>query len=237
MGLVGLCLVAVAAASGQQPGAGAGDAGASGLPTDLKSKASYCVGVSIGQDFKAKGLKLDPKLVAQGLNDALGGGKTLVSEAEVRKVLTQYFQSLQSEQMTASKSVGERNKKEGDAFLAANKAKPGVVTLPSGLQYKVLKEGTGATPTAASEVLAHYSGRLIDGTEFDSSYKRGEPLKLPVNGVIAGWTEALQKMKEGSKWQLFIPGDLAYGANPRPGGPIGPNAVLLFDIELVKVVR
>jgi FKBP-type peptidyl-prolyl cis-trans isomerase FklB len=235
---VGLGLALVTAASGQQPPAGGGaPAAAPGGLSDLKSKASYGVGLSVGNDFKAKGLKLDPKLVAQGLSDALSGAKPLLSETELRQVLTQYFQELQSEMQVANKSVAERNQKEGVAFLAANKSKPGVVTLPSGLQYKVLREGTGASPQANSTVKVHYAGKLLDGTEFDSSYKRGEPIDLQVNGVIRGWTEALQKMKEGAKWQLFIPGDLAYGASPRPGGPIGPNAVLLFDVELIKVVR
>ena len=146
-----------------------------------------------------------------------------------------FQQQIQAKQMDAARGAADKNKKEGDAFLAANKAKPGVVTLPSGLQYKVIKEGTGQTPKATDTVTTNYRGTLIDGTEFDSSYKRNEPTSFPVNGVIRGWTEALQKMKVGSKWQLFIPADLAYGPNPQPGSPIGPNSVLIFDIELLGI--
>ena len=127
------------------------------------------------------------------------------------------------------------NKVEGEKFLAANKVKPGVTTLPSGLQYKVLKQGTGPKPTAADKVTVHYEGKLIDGTIFDSSIKRGEPISFDVTGVIPGWTEALQLMPVGSTWQLFIPSNLAYGEHPRPGGPIGPNAVLTFEVQLIKI--
>ena len=130
---------------------------------------------------------------------------------------------------------GEANKKEGDAFLAENKTKEGVVTLPSGLQYKILKEGTGPKPTATDTVVCNYKGTLLDNTEFDSSYKRGQPATFPVSGVIKGWTEALQLMPVGSKWQLFIPSDLAYGARGGPGGGIGPNATLVFEVELMSI--
>jgi FKBP-type peptidyl-prolyl cis-trans isomerase FklB len=134
------------------------------------------------------------------------------------------------------KKAGEKNKKEGDTFLAENKKKPGVVTLPSGLQYKILKEGTGPTPKATDTVVTQYRGTLINGKEFDSSYKRNQPATFPCNQVIAGWTEALQKMKVGSKWQLFVPSNLGYGENGA-GGDIGPNATLIFEVELIDIKK
>jgi FKBP-type peptidyl-prolyl cis-trans isomerase FklB len=147
----------------------------------------------------------------------------------------QLQKEMQEKQQAKAAAEGDANKKEGDAFLAANKTKEGVVTLPSGLQYKILKEGNGPRPTASDSVVCNYKGTLINGTEFDSSYKRGEPATFPVTGVIKGWTEALQLMPVGSKWQLFIPPDLAYGPRGTPGGPIGPNATLIFEVELISI--
>jgi FKBP-type peptidyl-prolyl cis-trans isomerase FklB len=158
-----------------------------------------------------------------------------MTDEEVKTAISGLQKDLQAKQQERAKVQGEKNKKEGEAFLAQNKTKAGVKTLPSGLQYKVITEGKGKTPKANDTVTVQYKGTLIDGTEFDSSYKRGQPATFPVNGVIKGWTEALQLMKEGSKWQLFIPADLAYGASGTPGGPIGPNAVLIFDVELVSI--
>jgi FKBP-type peptidyl-prolyl cis-trans isomerase len=198
---------------------------------DLKAQVSYGLGMSLGQNLKRQANDLDPDLLAKGLKDAFSGAKPLMTDQQI-KAYTAQMQALQGE---ASKGLAEKNKTEGAAFLAANKKKPGVVTLPSGLQYKVIKEGTGKSPKATDTVSTHYTGTLLDGTKFDSSVDRGQPASFPVNGVIAGWTEALQKMKVGSKWQLFIPAELAYGANPRAGGPIGPNAVLVFDIELLGI--
>jgi FKBP-type peptidyl-prolyl cis-trans isomerase FklB len=149
--------------------------------------------------------------------------------------LMQLQKEMQEKQQAKAAAEGDANKKEGDAFLAANKTKEGVVTLPSGLQYKILKEGNGPKPTASDSVVCNYKGTLINGTEFDSSYKRGEPATFPVTGVIKGWTEALQLMPVGSKWQLFIPPDLAYGPRGTPGGPIGPNATLIFEVELISI--
>jgi len=210
-------------------------AGGSAELKDLRAKASYSIGLNIGNSMKAEGIDIDPDLLAKGIKDILSGAKPLLSEAEIQAVAKEFSAEQQAKKNMVAKSAAEKNKKEGEAFLAANKTKPGVITTKSGLQYKVIKEGTGPMPTATSTVKAHYRGTLIDGKQFDSSYDRGEPLELPVNGVIAGWTEALKLMKVGSKWQLFIPSDLAYGANPRPGGPIGPDAVLLFDLELLGV--
>jgi FKBP-type peptidyl-prolyl cis-trans isomerase len=166
---------------------------------------------------------------------SLAGGKTLLTDEEVRAALMQLQKDMQEKMQAKAAAEGDANKKEGDAFLAANKTKEGVVTLPSGLQYKILKPGSGPKPTASDSVVCNYKGTLINGTEFDSSYKRGEPATFPVTGVIKGWTEALQLMPVGSKWQLFIPSDLAYGPRGTPGGPIGPNATLTFEVELMSI--
>lgn len=198
-----------------------------------KDKVSYAIGLDIGKNLKAQDIEADPTTIARGIKDALGDAKPLLTDEQIREIFTTFQAELQAKRAERMKVEGEKNLKEGAAFLEANKAKEGVKTLPSGLQYKEITPGTGATPKATDNVTTHYKGTLIDGTEFDSSYKRGEPATFPVNGVIKGWTEALQLMKEGGKWQLFIPAELAYGEQGRPGIP--PNSVLLFDIELVKV--
>jgi FKBP-type peptidyl-prolyl cis-trans isomerase FklB len=199
-----------------------------------KDKISYAIGMNIGQSMKKDSLDLDPAIVSRGLNDALTGAKPLMTEDEAKTVMTEFRSEMMKKQQAAAQQAGDSNKQAGQQFLAANKTKEGVVTLPSGLQYKVLKEGTGPKPTASDTVVTNYRGTLIDGTEFDSSYKRGEPATFPVGQVIKGWTEALQLMPVGSKWQLFIPSDLAYGERS-PGGEIGPNSTLIFDIELLSI--
>ena len=204
---------------------------------DLKSQASYGLGLSIGRNLKAQSVDIDPELMARGLKDGITGARALRTEEQAEKAVTAFQQQFAAKKTAETKVAGNKHKTEGAAFLAANKARPGVVTLPSGLQYKVVKDGTGAIPKASDVVSAHYRGTLLDGTEFDNSYKRGQPLSIPVNGVIAGWTEALQRMKVGSRWQLFIPSELAYGENPQEGSPIPPNAVLIFDIELLGIGR
>jgi len=204
------------------------------LTTD-KQKASYAIGMNVGSGLHRQGVDLDDAALLQGMKDALSGGKTLLTEEEARAALTKLQGEMQAKMQAKAAQKGEANKKEGDAFLAANKTKEGVVTLPSGLQYKILKEGNGPKPTASDSVVCNYKGTLINGTEFDSSYKRGEPATFPVTGVIKGWTEALQLMPVGSKWQLFIPPDLAYGPRGTPGGPIGPNATLVFEVELISI--
>jgi FKBP-type peptidyl-prolyl cis-trans isomerase FklB len=201
-------------------------------PTD---KISYSIGVNIGssirQQTQQQGLSLKPDIVAAGLRDALAGGKMLLTEQEVRDTLM----SLQKEMVAKQAELGEKSRKEGEAFLAENKKKPGVVTLPSGLQYQVLKAGTGQKPRATDTVKAFYKGTLIDGTEFDSSEKHGtEPATFPLTNVIPGWTEALQLMPVGSKWRLFIPSELAYGERGALG-VIPPNSALIFDVELLGV--
>ena len=203
--------------------------------TSTKQKASYAIGMNWGTGLHRQGIDVDSAALIQGMKDALGGGKTLLTEDEARSALMQLQKEMQEKQQAKAAAEGEANKKEGDAFLAANKSKEGVVTLPSGLQYKILTPGTGPKPTASDSVVCNYKGTLINGTEFDSSYKRGEPATFPVTGVIKGWTEALQLMPVGSKWQLFIPSDLAYGPRGTPGGPIGPNATLIFEVELVSI--
>lgn len=200
-----------------------------------KDKVSYAIGMNIGGNFKRQHIDVDPNLFMQGIKDATSGGKTLLTEDEERAVLTQFQGELRAKMQEEAKQAAETNKKAGEEFLAANKTKQGVVTLPSGLQYKILKEGNGPKPTASDTVECNYRGTLINGTEFDSSYKRGEPAKFPVNGVIKGWTEALQLMPVGSKWQLFIPSDLAYGERGTPGGEIGPNSTLVFEVELLGI--
>lgn len=201
---------------------------------DQKAKVSYGIGMSLGTDFKAQGIEIDPDVMVQAIKDVTTGGKTLMTEEEVRKVITDFQKELVAKQEAKAKEGGIKNLKDGEAFLAENSKKTGVVTLPSGLQYKVEKKGTGKKPGPSDTVTVHYKGTLIDGTEFDSSYKRGEPVSFPVGGVIPGWTEALQLMEEGSKWQLFIPAKLAYGERGA-GAQIGPNSTLIFDVELLKV--
>lgn len=199
-----------------------------------KDKASYALGMNLGTSLHRQSVKVDPAILLRGLKDALAAGKTLLTEDEMRTMLTQLQNEMRKKQQEKAQLAGEANKREGDAFLAANKSNEGVVTLPSGLQYKILTEGTGPKPTASDSVVCNYRGTLINGTEFDSSYKRGQPATFPVSGVIKGWTEALQLMPVGSKWQLFVPSGLAYGE--RGGGPvIGPDATLIFEVELLSI--
>jgi len=203
------------------------------LKTD-KEKASYAIGMDIGSNLKKQSIEIDPDVLAQGLKDSYSGGKTLLTEQESRDALTALQKERFEKQQEERKVLGEKNLKEGKEFLTKNKKKKGIKTLESGLQYRVIKEGTGKTPKADDKVSVNYKGTLINGTEFDSSYKRGKPATFPVNGVIKGWTEALQLMKEGAKWELFVPSDLAYGERGA-GNNIGPNAVLIFEVELLSI--
>ena len=168
------------------------------------------------------------------MKDAAAGSKTRLTDEEAKAVLTEVQNEVRKEQQEKTQEAAAKNKTEGDAFLAGNKKKDGIVTLPSGLQYKIMTEGKGPKPAATDTVVCNYRGTLINGTEFDSSYKRGEPATFPVGGVIKGWTEALQLMPVGSKWQLFIPSDLAYGERGA-GADIGPNATLIFEVELISI--
>ncbi|MEE9523719.1 MAG: FKBP-type peptidyl-prolyl cis-trans isomerase, partial [Thermodesulfovibrionales bacterium] len=197
-----------------------------------KDKLSYSIGLDIGSKLRMQAIEVDPSIVARGLTDGFKGGKTLMSEKEASETMDAFQKEMFAKQQAERNKLGEKSKKEGEEFLAKNKKEKGVKTTKSGLQYKVIKKGKGKTPTATDSVTVNYRGTLIDGTEFDSSYKRGQPATFQVGGVIKGWTEALQLMKEGAKWQLFIPSDLAYGERGA-GRDIGPNSALIFEVELI----
>jgi FKBP-type peptidyl-prolyl cis-trans isomerase FklB len=203
-------------------------------PKTQKEKVSYSIGINIGKNMKMQGLDVDQGFLTQGIKDGLNNAKTAMSDKDMDATMKTFQQEMTTKMQAKQKVDGEKNKKEGEAFLAANKKKDGVITLPSGLQYKILKAGNGAKPTASQTVSCNYRGTLIDGKEFDSSERYGKPAEFPVGQVIKGWVEALQLMPIGSKWQLFIPSDLAYGPNGQ-GQIIGPNAVLIFDIELLSI--
>jgi FKBP-type peptidyl-prolyl cis-trans isomerase FklB len=196
---------------------------------DQKDKVSYSIGMQIGFNLGRQKVDVNPDILVAGIKDSLAGKPQLTPD-QVKEVMAQFEKDMEQKQ----KDLGEKNKTEGTKFLEENKKKPGVKTTSSGLEYKVEKEGTGPQPKATDMVTVNYRGTLIDGTEFDSSYKRGQPASFPVNGVIKGWTEALQLMKKGAKYQLFIPSSLAYGE--RAMGPeIGPNSTLIFEVELMDV--
>lgn len=198
------------------------------LQTELE-KVCYSLGVNIARSMQQQGMsEIDTDALKSGIEDSFVNGELKIAEDEGQRLLQIYFERLQEKQF-------EKNIIEGKAFLEENKKKAGVITLESGLQYSIVTEGKGAKPKATDTVTTHYHGTLIDGTVFDSSVERGEPASFPVGGVIRGWVEALQLMPVGSKWKLFIPSDLAYGANPHPGGPIEPHTVLIFDIELISI--
>ena len=204
-------------------------------PKTKKDKISYSIGVSIGRNMKMQGIELDQALFTKGVKDGLSTSKTLMSEKDIDSTMRALDEEMMAKMQEKQKITGEKNSKEGEAFLEENRNKEGVITLSSGLQYKIIKAGDGAKPTKEQTVICHYRGTLINGTEFDSSYKRGEPAEFPLNGVIKGWTEALQLMKVGAKWQLFIPANLAYGERGRPGIP--PNSTLVFEVELLEIVK
>jgi FKBP-type peptidyl-prolyl cis-trans isomerase len=227
-----------AATTAKAPVKKTGTAAAVPLKT-RKEKFSYALGMNIGTNLgntlKKQSVEVDWNLVSQGLKDATTtGAKTRLTEDEAKAVLTEVQNEARKEQQEKMQEAAAKNKTEGEAFLAANKAKDGVVTLPSGLQYKILTAGTGPKPTASDSVVCNYRGTLINGTEFDSSYKRGQSATFGVGQVIKGWTEALQLMPVGSKWQVVIPSSLAYG-DRGAGAEIGPNATLIFEVELLSI--
>lgn len=199
-----------------------------------KDKVSYSIGLDIGATLKRQHIDINTDALSAGLKDAITGAKPLLSDEQVKETMQNFSKEISEKQQAAAKEAATKNAAEGTKFLADNKAKPGVKTTASGLQYKVLKEGTGPSPKETDLVVTHYRGTLLDGTEFDSSYKRNEPLTFQVNGVIKGWTEALQLMKKGGKYQLFIPGNLAYGERGA-GQEIGPNQTLIFEVELIDI--
>lgn len=199
------------------------------LKTD-KQKVSYAIGQQIGQGMKSQNVEVDEKVLFASIKHALQGKESQMTDEEMRAAIRKMNENM----MKARIEEGKKNKEEGEKFLAENKAKPDVKTTESGLQYTVIKAGTGKQPSDTDTVKVHYKGTLLNGEEFDSSYKRREPAKFPVGGVIKGWTEALKMMKEGGKWKLYIPSDLAYGPMGRPSIP--PNSVLVFEVELLEVV-
>ena len=201
-----------------------------------KGKVSYSIGIDIGRNMKRQSIEVDLDLLMRGIKDGLGDGKQALSDSVMQQTMTAWQKDMMAKMNEIQKKAGEKNKKEGEAFLAENKKKPGVVTQPSGLQYKILKDGTGKSPKATDTVVVHYRGTLINGKEFDSSYRRNQPATLAVNQFVAGWVEALQRMKVGSKWQLFVPANLGYGENGA-GQDIGPNSTLIFDLELLDIKK
>jgi len=203
---------------------------------DQKHKVSYSIGVDIGRSLQRNGTDVDVKVLAQGMKDLLAGGPLLMADEEIKEVFTQVKAENAAKQYAKYEAKAETNKKDGAAFLERNSKEEGVILLPSGLQYQVLKEGSGRSPGPGDTVSVHYRGMFIDGREFDSSYQRGQPTSFPVMGVIKGWTEALQLMKEGGQWRIAVPPDLAYGESGTPGGPIGPNQVLLFELDILKIM-
>jgi len=214
--------------------AGAPPPAASAKFKDPEAQASYAIGVNLGSGLRRQQIAVDPEILAEGVKDALGGGPTQMNDDQIRAVLARLQQQVQAHQAQLKAAAAETNKSAGAAFLKANAARAGVVTLPSGLQYQVLTAGAGPKPKLSNTVICNYRGVLIDGTEFDSSANHGGPASFSVGGVIAGWTEALQLMPVGSKWRVFVPSALAYGENGA-GSTIGPNSVLIFEIELLSI--
>lgn len=198
-------------------------------------RAAYGMGISLGMRLKQEPMDIDVAAFTAGIAHAMTDVEPLMTEEEISQSLQAFQQKQITRQQEAMTQLAEKNKIEGEAFLAENAGKEGVVTTESGLQYKVITEGSGDKPTADDTVEVHYRGTLLDGTEFDSSYKRNSTVSFPVGGVIPGWTEALQLMPVGSKWELYIPSDLAYGPGGTGGGPIGPNATLIFEVELIGI--
>jgi FKBP-type peptidyl-prolyl cis-trans isomerase FklB len=250
-GLIALCLCLAAVtvwaqAPGTPAGKGAPAAAAPAAGRTLTQQAapaadanpttvaSYGIGMNIGRSLKSDGVEVAIEAFMQGLQDALADKQSAYTEDQLRTAFGVLQRQQQAKKAEADRTAGDKNEREGTAFLAANKGKPGVVTTASGLQYQVLRSGKGASPKATDTVRVHYEGKLLDGSVFDSSIKRNEPAEFPVNGVIPGWTEALQLMKVGDKWQLFIPAKLAYGARGA-GEAIGPNSVLTFEVELLEI--
>jgi len=201
-----------------------------GTPKTQKEKVSYSLGMNIGKNMKMQGIEVDQEYLVKGMRDALSNAKAAMSEKDMETAMKAFQQEMQTKQIYAD----DKNKKDGEAFLAANKKKDGVITLASGLQYKVIKMGTGPKPTSLQIVTCNYRGTFVDGKEFDSSMRYGRPAEFPVNGVIKGWTEALQLMPVGSKWELYIPSDLAYGEKGSQP-TIRPNSTLIFEIELLSI--
>lgn len=208
---------------------------AASLSTDT-DKLSYSIGADLGKNFKTQGIEINPTALAQGMQDGMGTGSLALTEQQMKDVLNKFQKDLMTKRTAEFNKKSDENKTKGEAFLAENKSKAGVVVLPSGLQYKVIETGTGTKPTKTDTVTVEYTGRLIDGTVFDSTDKSGKPATFQVSQVIPGWTEALQLMPAGSTWEIFVPSSLAYGSRS-VGGPIGPNEALIFKIHLISVKK
>jgi FKBP-type peptidyl-prolyl cis-trans isomerase FklB len=204
------------------------------LKTD-KDKISYAIGVDMGTNLKAQNIDVNPDMLARGLKDASSNAPILLSQQEIGNTLANLQKQIISKREADFKAQADKNKHTGDAFLQANKTKPGVISLASGLQYKIITQGNGQQPTDKDIVTVNYSGHLINGQEFDSSYRHGKPAQFPVAEVIPGWSEALRLMKTGSTWEIYVPPQLAYGERGLPGGPIGPNQALIFTVNLISI--
>jgi len=230
------CLSFVIGIGGVGAAGGAGAAFAQdGKPVSLEERASYGIGLNLGRNLIAQAVDVDVDFVTRGIRDALAGGELLLSDEEIGTALQEFQAKIQERQQALMAEMAEKNKAAGDKFLAENGSKPEVVSLPSGLQYQVLKAGDGSNPSSTNKVRVHYEGRLIDGTVFDSSYQRGEAVEFQLGQVIAGWNEAVPLMKIGAKWRVWVPSDLAYGPQGRPP-VIEPSSTLVFDIELLGIV-
>lgn len=205
-------------------------------PVSDLDKLSYSVGIDLGKNLKKQGIEINPTVMAQGIHDAMSGGNMLMTEQQMKDSLSKFQKDLMAKHAAETDKLAAANKEKGEAFLTKNKTNAGVVTLPSGLQYKIITAGTGAKPAKEDEVTVEYTGKLIDGTVFDSTDKAGKPASFKVTQVIPGWTEALQLMPAGSTWEIYVPSNLAYG--PRSvGGPIGPNETLIFNVHLISVKK
>jgi len=237
-------LVTISGAAGQNGGTAAAPASGAEqkpqttvnipeLPTE-KDKVSYAIGMNVGKGLHRDAIEVDPQVILKGLQDGLSGGKTLMTDEQLQSIMVKLQAEVRDRENAKRKEEGVTNQKEGEAFLAANKTKPGVITLPDGLQYKIIKQGTGPKPTLNDVVECNYKGTLLNGKEFDSSYKRGAPETFPVKGVIRGWTEVLQLIPVGTKFELYLPPDLAYG-ELGAGRDIGPNETLTFEVELLAI--
>lgn len=240
--LLGACLLLLTTAgcsesadsSPVEGGPGAADASL-GKPSGSSDQVAYAMGLNLGRNLKGQGVDIDLAYLFRGIEDALREAEPMLSEEEIAAAMQGFDQQMRAKQMARIEEMSERNRAEGAAFMLANKDRPEVVSLPSGVQYEVVQQGDGALPDATSRVTVHYRGTTIDGVQFDSSYDRGQPATFRLDAVIPGWSEGLQLMNVGSIWKLFIPGELAYGDNPPPRGPIGPSATLIFVVELLAI--
>ena len=232
-GLAGCASHSKTAATAAKPGVAASPAPAgTNVFANEKARVSYAIGMTLGHQFQAQGVDVEAEMLVRGIKDLQAGGATLLTPDEMHTTMVEFQKTLMAKQREMHEAAAAKFKAQGEAFLATNKNSAGVVTLPDGLQYRVITNGSGTLPAAEDVVSVNYRGTLLDGTEFDSSYKHGKPAQFPVGNVIPGWTEALKQMKTGSKWQLFIPSQLAYGEQGRPGIP--PNSVLIFEVELLS---